>query len=99
MRQRTVSLWMNTEVAPDALYYMAPITSHRLTSHRFKLADFDAHIMRLEPRLGRHVPPSRKLVADRGAEARVSRQKLKRFPADLNRRDSQRARVERVFGH
>jgi hypothetical protein len=24
---------------------------------------------------------------------------LKRFPADLNRRDSQRARVERVFGH
>ena len=25
--------------------------------------------------------------------------KLKRFPADLNRRDSQRARVERVFGH
>ena len=69
MRQRNVSLWMNTEVAPDALYYLAPITSHRLTSHRSKLADFDAHIMRLEARPGRYVPPSRKLFADRGAEA------------------------------
>jgi hypothetical protein len=64
MRQRTVSLWMNTEVAPDPLYYMPPITSNRS-----KLADFDAHIMRLEPRPGRQVPPSRNLVADRGAEA------------------------------
>jgi len=37
MRQRTISLWMNTEVAPDG-YYMPSITSNRS-----KLADFNAH--------------------------------------------------------